>query len=64
MADLKAMKKDCILNNFRPKNAILITTYSSPMFKEEVRVYFWMKHFIHKSDSEAWIAQEARGLKW
>ena len=64
MADLKAMKKDCILNNFRPKNAILVTTYDSPKFREPVKVYFWMKHFIHTSDCEMWIAAEARGLKW
>lgn len=34
-------------------------------WKELVKVYYWMSHFIHVPKySEPWISEEARGLDW
>ena len=64
MRNWKEIKESCILANFKPKNATFVTTYDSPKFREPVKVYFWMKHFIHTCDCEVWITAEARGLQW
>lgn len=63
MRNWKEIKKSCILANFKPENATLVTTYDSP-YKEKIEVYFWLSHFIHTNGYEVWIEHEARGLQW
>ena len=63
-----------------PPDATLVTSYikeykeevwitdwksRSEEWKELVKVYYWMSHFIHVPKySEPWISEEARGLDW